>query len=205
MSVVSAERNPGLDTLRRMDIISDTLCQVVDAAELCRCVHTDAAFVSTAEHVVQAFSEYVAQLNSSTALYDALQRVMTSPDAARFTAEQRRMCNALAHEFERDGIHLSDKGTYTAAVLPAKRRCHRVATLCVADRARVVELAGAVNALSMEFTRNTTRPPSSISVSPAAALRDLPASVFPLLPLQPSNLPAGTAQVSTEPQVVVPM
>lgn len=55
--VIGEGDNVTLDTLRRLDIISDTLCQAVDAAEFCRNAHSDEAFVQAAEEAVQTISE----------------------------------------------------------------------------------------------------------------------------------------------------
>ncbi len=54
-----------LDTLRRMDIISDTLCQAVDSAEFCRNAHSDESFVQAAEEAVQTMTEYVSSASGS--------------------------------------------------------------------------------------------------------------------------------------------
>jgi Zn-dependent oligopeptidase len=53
---------------------------------------------------------YVAKLNSNTALFATLQRIIDSPMFSSLNNEQQRMAASLATEFERDGIHLSDQG-----------------------------------------------------------------------------------------------
>lgn len=105
--------------LYQLDEISRIVCNVIDAAELCRSVHVDEAWRDAASRAFATMSDYIAQLNADPCLYQALQQVLTLAGAAssisnqngsstgiQLTQEERRLAQQLLLEFERDGIHL---------------------------------------------------------------------------------------------------
>jgi mitochondrial intermediate peptidase len=177
---VAEETSPTVDTLRRLDLISDTICQVVDAAEACRNMHSDEEWREAANAVVYHLSEYIAHLNVDRRLYAALLRVMHSPAAGQFTEEQRRMCESLKEEFERDGMHLSG-----------------------ADRDTAVKLVGEMNDACMQFVGNIHKEPGTFTVSPASFLKDLPPGYMTLVPNQPHGVTAeGPVTLSCHPTML---
>jgi len=98
------------DVLHLLDEISNTICSVIDASELCRSVHVDTHWRHSAGDAFQMLSEYIAELNADVALYNALLPITSDPTImANLTEEERRMALGLKREFERDGIHLSDE------------------------------------------------------------------------------------------------
>lgn len=62
----------GLETLKGFDDISNTLCIVIDAAELCRNVHPDQEFRDAADECITSLSDYMQQLNTHVGLYESL-------------------------------------------------------------------------------------------------------------------------------------
>ena len=97
-------------TLYELDHISNTVCSVIDAAELARCVHSSPEFRSKAEEAFQILAEFIATLNSDFTLYNKLQLVDEDESLKQsFTEEETRMLFLLKAEFEREGIHLPEE------------------------------------------------------------------------------------------------
>lgn len=96
------------EVLFMLDSISKKVCDVIDAAELCRCVHTSEQWRESANDVFALLSDYISQLNSDVSLYEALAKVADSPVFPDLNEEQQRFATLLKAEFERDGIHLPD-------------------------------------------------------------------------------------------------
>ena len=96
------------ETLFLLDSISRCVCNVIDAAELCRNVHSSERWRDSAGEAFRVLAEYISQLNADRSLYEALDGVYKSPVFADLTEEQRRFAAILRAEFERDGIHLPD-------------------------------------------------------------------------------------------------
>lgn len=103
-------------TLRRLDDISNAVCGVIDAAELCRSVHASPEWRRCASDAFGMLSEYIGSLNADASLYRALVSHVFDGDGdggdggggimSLLTAEELRMADAMKREFERDGIHL---------------------------------------------------------------------------------------------------
>jgi intermediate peptidase len=68
-------------TIKRLDLLSDTLCSVLDAVEVVRHVHPDDRFVNAALDTHNELSTYLNQLNTHRGLYKVsvrhVQRVKT--------------------------------------------------------------------------------------------------------------------------------
>ncbi|EQC30747.1 hypothetical protein SDRG_11506 [Saprolegnia diclina VS20] len=144
-------RPPSLRTIQDLDAISNAVCGVIDAAELCRNVHPDARFRAAASASFQYLSSFIQELNADVDMYNCLRAVTDNRSLmAGFTEEQQRVGMLLRAEFERDGIHLDDAG-----------------------RRRVMELQNAITRLSMQFQDNMHSVHSFIEV-PTKALRMLP-------------------------------
>ena len=143
------------EQLLMLDGISNAVCSVIDAAELCRNVHCEAAWRDAAEASFAALSGYIAELNTDTSLYAVLADITAGDDtdggdsigrgsgsggggaASRggalesLSKEEQRFAWLLRAEFERDGIQLPDD-----------------------ERANLRALNEAVVALETHFTRN---------------------------------------------------
>ena len=168
--LVSAQEKPDATTVQMLDKISDVVCRVVDAAELCRHVHASKRWRDAAQSVFGSLSHFVFQLNSNRALFDAVDAA--SRDEG-LDAETRRVARLLAEEFEgHGGIHLPP-----------------------ADRARVVDLHTRIGELCTTFTQNTLRRPPTFRVRPRSALRRLPRAFEPLFPPQPPDLGPDEAEL----------
>ncbi|KAJ0409475.1 hypothetical protein P43SY_002365 [Pythium insidiosum] len=157
--------------------ISNAICSVIDAAELCRNVHPDDKYREAASACFTDLSDFIQNLNADVDLYAAL-RALTE-DASQmqsFTEEQRRMAVLLRQEFERDGIHLSHGG-----------------------RRRVVALQNDITQLSMDFQRVLFTARDWIEV-PEPLMRPLPHSV--LAECERKLLNRSVLRVPTDPHVM---
>ncbi|KAL7520151.1 hypothetical protein ACHAWX_004895 [Stephanocyclus meneghinianus] len=114
-------------TLHQLDDISNLVCTVIDACELCRSVHASPEWRRAASDAFGMLSEYIGALNADDRLYLSLRRWVFhdidedggnkitdngGKDINRgmlqhLAPEYRRMAHAMRREFERDGIHLS--------------------------------------------------------------------------------------------------
>ncbi len=114
------------ETLHLLDDISNIVCTVIDAAELCRSVHASPQWRRGATDAFGIVSEYIGNLNADARLYLSLRRFVFDDDddddvndatatttsfsiLSQLSPEYQRMALAMRREFERDGIHL----TYT--------------------------------------------------------------------------------------------
>lgn len=97
-----------VDTLYQLDEISKTICNVIDAAELCRNAHASEVWREAANETFGLLQQYISTLNADQRLHQAL--VLVDQDYGDdLTEEEARFCFLLKREFEMDGIHLPDK------------------------------------------------------------------------------------------------
>lgn len=117
-SIIQAKR-----TLHQLDDISNEVCTVIDASELCRSCHASPEWRRAASDAFGMLSEYIGALNADERLYLSLRRWVfddlesetahnTSKDRSSgvlqyLSPEYQRMAHAMRKEFERDGIHLT--------------------------------------------------------------------------------------------------
>ncbi|KAJ0043999.1 hypothetical protein Pint_17258 [Pistacia integerrima] len=121
-----AEMPSSMEIIRTMDEISDTVCSVVDSAELCRQTHPVREFVEEANKASMRINEYLHvsdhfgskalaeskipfivtcnYLNTNHTLYDAVKKA--EKDAHLLSREAHRAASHLRIDFEKGGIHL---------------------------------------------------------------------------------------------------
>ncbi|XP_022736713.1 mitochondrial intermediate peptidase, mitochondrial isoform X2 [Durio zibethinus] len=92
------------EIIRAMDEISDTVCSVVDSAELCRQTHPARGFVQEANKASMRINEYLHFLNTNHTLYNAVKKA--EQDGHLLTEEAHRAALHLRIDFEKGGIHL---------------------------------------------------------------------------------------------------
>ncbi|XP_051138147.1 mitochondrial intermediate peptidase, mitochondrial [Andrographis paniculata] len=93
------------EIIKAMDEISDTVCKVIDSAELCRHTHPDREFVEEASKASLRINEYLNYLNSNPSLYHAILKAEQNHNM--LTEEARRAAHHLRIDLEKGGIHLS--------------------------------------------------------------------------------------------------
>ena len=98
------------ETLLVLDRISNEICSVIDVAEFCRHVHSDANYREAAEASFYQLSSFIHSLNSDSSLYNKLCEIVNSEEIMNtLNDEERIFAIDLKKEFETDGIHLSEE------------------------------------------------------------------------------------------------
>ncbi|KAG0502811.1 hypothetical protein HPP92_002883 [Vanilla planifolia] len=95
---------PSEEIIKVMDDISNTVCSVIDSAELCRNTHPDRDFVEEANKASMRMSEYMHHLNTNLSLYNAV--LITEKEGSMQSEEAQRVAHSLRIDFEKGGIHL---------------------------------------------------------------------------------------------------
>jgi Zn-dependent oligopeptidase len=104
-----------------IDDVSNAVCTVIDAVELCRSVHASPDWRRAALDAFGVLSEYIGSLNADASIYLCLRQFIFEDDdddgrgggsssssvLSRLPLECRRMTHAMRREFKRDGIHLT--------------------------------------------------------------------------------------------------
>ena len=156
--IVHNAESPSVHKLHMMDDISDSICRVMDAAELCRSVHPEAVWREWSTAAYAHLAEYIQRLNSDQALYRALDDVLSAKDATTSLGEEEFiMGTQLRDDMKRNGVHLDDE-----------------------RRAEFTALQAEIVELSSRFMQNIGQVPHDAEGRvqvPAAALHMLPASV----------------------------
>ncbi|RZC69101.1 hypothetical protein C5167_035489 [Papaver somniferum] len=98
-----SESPSNVEIIRAMDEISDTVCSVVDSAELCRNTHPDREYVEEANKATMRIHEYLHFLNTNHCLYNA---VLKAEQGSLDKKEAQRAAHSLRVDFEKGGIHL---------------------------------------------------------------------------------------------------
>lgn len=155
-NVTIATHRQALSALYRLDQISKTVCNVIDAAELCRSVHVDDGWRTNAQAAFDYLAQYIAQLNSDVHIYKALTQVTENASIFNLlTEEERRFATLLQAEFERDGIQLPD-----------------------AQREQVVQLSHSTSQLEGLFSQNIVHSNQKFSVPSTPVKAVLPSTVL---------------------------
>lgn len=112
---------PSAHILHLMDEISEQLCRVMDAAELCRNVHPDPAWQHSSNAVYAHLASFIQRLNSTPELHAKLAAVLTE-DAVVSTLcpEELIVGTQLREDMERNGVHLPPAERQRYAALQAE-------------------------------------------------------------------------------------
>ncbi|KAJ4956022.1 hypothetical protein NE237_012805 [Protea cynaroides] len=134
-----------MEIIRAMDEISDTVCSVVDSAELCRNTHPDREYVDEANKASMKIHEYLHFLNTNHSLYDSV--LKAEQEGLLQTKEAQRAAHSLRVDFEKGGIHL-----------PAEKL----------DRVNWLNID--IAHLCREFSENIIKDPGSVDIFPASRI-----------------------------------
>jgi intermediate peptidase len=104
--ITISHKEEAVDVLYKLDQISKTVCNVIDAAELCRSAHVSGEWRDKANDAFGTLQDYIGTLNTDKTLYMCLATIMTAQYYNQLTEEEQRFCFLLKREFEVDGIHL---------------------------------------------------------------------------------------------------
>lgn len=95
--------------IKNLDRLSDTLCGVIDLAELIRTAHPDQDMVAAANEAYENLCSFMNLLNTEVTLYEVLKKVMDSPSIARsLSPEEKQVALVFLRDFEKSGIHLPE-------------------------------------------------------------------------------------------------
>lgn len=139
------EQPPSAEIIHAMDDISDTVCTVVDSAELCRNTHPEREYVEEANEASMKIYEYLHYLNTNHVLYDAV--IKAEREGSLKTEEAQRAAQTFRIDFEKGGIHL-----------------------CKEKLERVNQLNLAITQLGREFGENLLKDPGQVDVFPASLI-----------------------------------
>ncbi|CAL9008527.1 unnamed protein product, partial [Prunus brigantina] len=134
------------EIIRAMDEISNTVCSVIDSAELCRQTHPDSFRCFGISLSIKAsirVNEYLHYLNTNHTLYNAV--IKAEQEGNLLTDEAHRAAHYLHLDFERSGIHLSAEKVD-----------------------RVNRLSIEISHLCRQFNQNIVNDPGTVDIFPAS-------------------------------------
>jgi intermediate peptidase len=165
-------RSTTLQYLWALDDISNSICEVIDAAELCRNVHPDPNFRQGAEQTFDILHSYMQILNTDETFYQNLRELCGCVDVMNaLEEEEQRLAHLLFEEFKRDGAHL-----------PAD------------TRTAIIGIQEAISQLGSEFSRGIHHSKGSVTV-PRQAIAGLPRN---LLQTSPRTVSGDSSMVCLE-------
>ncbi|XP_075111339.1 mitochondrial intermediate peptidase, mitochondrial isoform X4 [Nicotiana tabacum] len=132
------------EIIRAMDEISDTVCSVIDSAELCRHTHPDREFVDEASKAGLRINEFLHYLNTNHSIYKA---VIKAEKDSSLTHEAQRAARFLRMDLEKGGIHL-----------------------CPEKLDRANELSIDIIQLCREYNTNIITDPGHVDIFPASKI-----------------------------------
>eukprot|EP00434_Breviolum_minutum_P008113 symbB.v1.2.007151.t4/scaffold435.1/size205859/26 len=89
-----------------VDGVSNNLCQIADAAELIRNVHTEEAYVSNASAAVQEVAGFMSEVNLDVGVYEPMRKAEASAEFQDMSLEARTVLHHMRISMEHEGIHL---------------------------------------------------------------------------------------------------
>ena len=111
---------PAASVLRDLDLLSSTVCRVLDTLQLARNVHPDPSFVAAAGGAYDQLGSTLRELNTDSRLHGAVCAVLDTPAVASgLGQEELRFAQAMRAEFEHDGAHMSSGKRSTLQMLQA--------------------------------------------------------------------------------------
>lgn len=159
---IRSQSAPSTRTIQIFDDLSDKLCKVLDAAELCRNVHPRPEFVEAANNAYLRVSTVIQHLNADTSIYEPLNVLYDQHQIASrchtrqkhiLSEEDAVMTKSLKEDFERGGIALKTD-----------------------EKNQLIKLQQEINILGTDFVSRDVENPASVIVH-ANELRKLPHSL----------------------------
>lgn len=134
-NVLSADSNEAYaDIPRQLDLLSDSLCRVLDIADFVRCTHPDTRYQEAAIQAYAFLFDYMNVLNTTPELDAQLRKAISTPAASgSWNEEEKMVAQILRRDFSNSAIGL-----------PAVKR------------RRFVELSNQMKTLGNEFLDSMT-------------------------------------------------
>ena len=94
---------------RKMDLLSDSLCRILDPADFVRAAHPNASFQKAATQAYAYLFEYMNVLNTTPGLNAQLRKAVSTPEVARaWTEEESIVAQILLKDFSQSAIDLPE-------------------------------------------------------------------------------------------------
>eukprot|EP00971_Amphidinium_carterae_P199392 3957193-Amphidinium_carterae.1 len=100
-----SEKRPG-GVVSDLDAVSNDLCRIADAAELCRNVHPSEEYVTSASEAVTLVQNFMSEANLDSALYESMLKAEGSDELTKSSPEARAVLRHMRVSMEMEGIHL---------------------------------------------------------------------------------------------------
>lgn len=127
---------------RKLDLLSDSLCRVLDVADFVRATHPDARFQDAATQAYSYLFEYMNILNSTPGLDAQLRKAVENPEVSRaWNEEERIVAHILLKDFAQSAIYLPSD-----------------------QRRRFVDLSSQMKRLGSEFVENMSPKKAQIEI-----------------------------------------
>jgi intermediate peptidase len=134
-----------------LDAISNELCSVIDAAELCRNVHENVDFKISAENSFSLISNLIHKLNTDKIIYKRLIDIKNNIVVWQsLTIEEKMFVDELKNELEFEGIYLSSE-----------------------KKEKSIELQGKIVVLETEFIKNISNEYHEFLLGPFDKKKDI--------------------------------
>lgn len=92
---------------RQLDLLSDTLCRVLDTADFVRCTHPDVRYQEAAVQAYAFLFDYMNVLNTTPGLNAQLKEAISNPEASKEWSEEEKMtAQILLRDFSNSAIDL---------------------------------------------------------------------------------------------------
>lgn len=109
VNLISNDNNPA-KVVKRVDMISELLCSILDASELIRNVHPDEEWVNAASNAYVILHNYLNQLNTNQELYKAILPIIKDSRLnQQLSSEEVKVASLLISDFEKSGINMPEK------------------------------------------------------------------------------------------------
>ena len=123
--VAAGSSTPTVASLRALDDLSATLCNVLDTMELARNVHPEADFIEAANDAYQVLSARLAEINTDDRLHRSVVAVLEHTHTLELlSTEEHRFAQAMRAEFEHDGADLDAVARGMLRALQAQEASH---------------------------------------------------------------------------------
>ena len=92
---------------RQLDLLSDSLCRVLDIADFVRCTHPDVQYQEAAIQAYAFLFEYMNVLNTTPGLNAQLKKAISTPEASgSWNEEEKMVAQILLRDFSNSAIEL---------------------------------------------------------------------------------------------------
>ncbi|CCE64074.1 hypothetical protein TPHA_0G02390 [Tetrapisispora phaffii CBS 4417] len=119
--------------ISRLDLLSDTLCRVIDLCEFIRSAHPDDEYLKVSQECYELMFEFMNTLNTDVQLCYTLKHILEDEKiCSKLTDEEYKVGKILLEDFEKSGIYMEPN-----------------------TREKFIELSQEISLVGQEFISNT--------------------------------------------------